>query len=106
MAGSAGAGAAATSSSLQTSCDGAAFIAAQGSHGIPMDCGLCARKSVTANPEVDEEAAFNEALALQSELEAERLSSASSSVNHFDRGVGNLRPSVASRARTAMPSTA
>ena len=89
------------SNSQHRSCDGAAFIAAHGSHGIPMDCGLCALKNVTANPDIDGVAAFDEALALQSELEAERQSGASSSVNHFDRGVGNLSgKAIRSIART------
>jgi hypothetical protein len=56
---------------------------------------------VTANPDIDGVAAFDEALALQSELEAERQSGASSSVNHFDRGVGNLSgKAIRSIART------
>ena len=42
------------------------------------------------HPDIDGEAAFNEALALQSELEAERQSGARISVNHFDRGRGKL----------------
>ena len=56
-----------------------------------MDCGLCALKNVTAFPDINGEAAFDVALALQSELEAQELrTGASSGVRHFEVGVGNL----------------
>ena len=50
--------------------DGAAVVAAQGSHGLAMDCGLCALKNATADRDIDGNAAFDLALALKSELEA------------------------------------
>ena len=56
-----------------------------------MDCGLCALKNVTVDRDIDGNAAFDVALALQSELEAqEHQSGASSGVRHFEVGVGNL----------------
>ena len=71
--------------------DGAVVVAAQGSHGLAMDCGLCALKNVTVDRDINGNAAFDVALALQSELEAQELQSgASSGVRHFEVGVGNL----------------
>ena len=56
-----------------------------------MDCGLCALKNVTADRDIDGKDAFEVALALQSELEAEmRRTGAKSTVRHFEVGVGNL----------------
>ena len=56
-----------------------------------MDCGLCALKNVTVDRDIDGNAAFDVALALQSELEAQKhQSGASSGVHHFEVGVGNL----------------
>ena len=71
--------------------DGAVVVAAQGSHGLAMDCGLCALKNVTVDRDINGNAAFDVALALQSELEAQELQSgASSGVRHFEVVVGNL----------------
>jgi hypothetical protein len=65
--------------------DGAAVFAAQGSHGLAMDCGLCALKNVTADRDIDGKGAFEVALALQSELEAEVCrTGASSPIRHFE----------------------
>ena len=43
-----------------------------------MDCGLCALKNVTVDRDINGNAAFDVALALQSELEAQELQSGAS----------------------------
>ena len=67
-------------------------VVAQGSHGLPLDCGLCALKNVTGDVEILAEAAFATARALEATLceQEATIGPQRSIVRHFMEGTGNL----------------
>jgi hypothetical protein len=72
--------------------DSEAIVASQGSHGIPLDCGLCALKNATSNKSISTSDALGIARAMEAKLKEDEHEHgfAPSSSRHFVEGLGDF----------------